>query len=76
MPLYFVITALVVRHHYTLGHGFGRSGDLWEIQPKATGSSLMNKLTNSVVLDVICFMGMEFFTVFLSWPAVYSEILM
>jgi O-phospho-L-seryl-tRNASec:L-selenocysteinyl-tRNA synthase len=60
MPLYFVITALVARRHYRLGHGIGRSGDLGEVQPKAAGSSLMNKLTNSLVLDVIRFMGMEF----------------
>jgi hypothetical protein len=75
-PLYFVITALVARRHYRLGHGIGRSGDLGEVQPKAAGSSLMNKLTNSLVLDVIRFMGMEFYTVFIIWPAVYCEILM
>jgi hypothetical protein len=54
----FFISALVARRHYRLGHGIGRSGDLGEVQPKAAGSSLMNKLTNSLVLDVIRFMGM------------------
>jgi len=64
MPLYiyfFFISALVARRHYRLGHGIGRSGDLGEVQPKAAGSSLMNKLTNSLVLDVIRFMGMVFY---------------
>lgn len=53
----FFSSALVARRHYRLGHGIGRSGDLAEVQPKAAGSSLLNKLTNSLVLDVIRFMG-------------------
>jgi hypothetical protein len=57
----FFFSALVARRHYRLGHGIGRSGDLGEVQPKAAGSSLMNKLTNSLVLDVIRFMGMVFY---------------
>lgn len=48
-------------------HGIGRSGDIAAVQPKAAGSSLLNKLTNSVVLDVLklsgsfdpTFLGME-----------------
>lgn len=36
-----------------LGHGIGRSGDIAAIQPKAAGSSLLMKLTNSLVLDCI-----------------------
>ena len=36
-----------------LGHGIGRSGDVAAIQPKAAGSSLLMKLTNSLVLDCI-----------------------
>ncbi|PNF28476.1 O-phosphoseryl-tRNA(Sec) selenium transferase [Cryptotermes secundus] len=54
-----IASALVARRHYRLGHGIGRSGDLGEVQPKAAGSSLMNKLTNSLVLDVIRFMGVK-----------------
>lgn len=38
-------------------HGIGRSGDIAAIQPKAAGSSLLNKLTNSVVLDVLKLSG-------------------
>lgn len=42
---------------FRLIHGIGRSGDISAIQPKAAGSSLLNKLTNSVVLDVIKLAG-------------------
>lgn len=51
--LHWVITGLVSKRHYRLGHGIGRSGDIAEVQPKAAGSSLMNKLTNCMVLDLI-----------------------
>nr|CAD7456595.1 unnamed protein product [Timema tahoe] len=54
-----IASALVARRHYRLGHGIGRSGDLGEVQPKAAGSSLMNKLNNCLVLDVIRFMGVK-----------------
>ncbi|RWS00673.1 O-phosphoseryl-tRNA(Sec) selenium transferase-like protein, partial [Dinothrombium tinctorium] len=43
----------VALRHYRLGHGIGRSGDLNEVQPKAAGSSLLNILTNQLVLDVL-----------------------
>lgn len=46
-------SGLVAQRHYRLGHGIGRSGDISEIQPKAAGSSLLNKLTNAMVLDLI-----------------------
>ncbi|KAK7873918.1 hypothetical protein R5R35_012932 [Gryllus longicercus] len=54
-----IASTLVAQRHYRLGHGIGRSGDLGEVQPKAAGSSLMNKLTNSLVLDVIRYMGVK-----------------
>lgn len=38
-------------------HGIGRSGDISAVQPKAAGSSLLNKLTNSIVLDIIKLAG-------------------
>lgn len=38
-------------------HGIGRSGDIAAVQPKAAGSSLLNKIANSVVLDVLRFSG-------------------
>uniref|UniRef100_A0A3B3RJ49 O-phosphoseryl-tRNA(Sec) selenium transferase n=1 Tax=Paramormyrops kingsleyae TaxID=1676925 RepID=A0A3B3RJ49_9TELE len=52
-----VASSLVARRHYRLIHGIGRSGDIAAIQPKAAGSSLLNKLTNSVVLDVLRMAG-------------------
>jgi len=52
-----VYSSLVARRNYNLGHGIGRSGDLVEVQPKAAGSSLINKLTNSMLLDIIKISG-------------------
>ena len=51
------ILELVKRRHYNFGHGIGRSGDITEVQPKAAGSSLINKLTNSLTLDLIKISG-------------------
>ncbi|XP_071982092.1 O-phosphoseryl-tRNA(Sec) selenium transferase isoform X1 [Engystomops pustulosus] len=48
-----VACGMVSRRHYRLIHGIGRSGDISAVQPKAAGSSLLNKLTNSVVLDIL-----------------------
>ncbi|KAG7273852.1 hypothetical protein CRUP_014545 [Coryphaenoides rupestris] len=52
-----VSSSLVARRHYRLIHGIGRSGDIAAVQPKAAGSSLLNKLTNSVVLDILKLSG-------------------
>ncbi|XP_064630188.1 O-phosphoseryl-tRNA(Sec) selenium transferase-like isoform X2 [Lineus longissimus] len=46
-------SSLVARRHFRLGHGIGRSGDITAIQPKAAGSSLIMKITNSMVLDLL-----------------------
>lgn len=54
-----LILDLVKRRHYNLGHGIGRSGDIEESQPKAAGSSLINQLTNSLLLDLIKTMGIR-----------------
>lgn len=54
-----IVSNIVARRHFRMGHGIGRSGDLEEVQPKAAGSSLMYKLTNSLVLEVIRYMGKE-----------------
>ncbi|KAG8510314.1 O-phosphoseryl-tRNA(Sec) selenium transferase [Galemys pyrenaicus] len=40
-------------------HGIGRSGDISAVQPKAAGSSLLNKITNSLVLDIIKLAGVH-----------------
>ncbi|KAH0616268.1 hypothetical protein JD844_027263 [Phrynosoma platyrhinos] len=47
-----VVSGLVARRHY-------RSGDISAVQPKAAGSSLLNKLTNSLVLDIIKLAGVK-----------------
>jgi len=52
-----IYSSLVARRNYQFGHGVGRSGDLCEVQPKAAGSSLMSKLTNSLLLDLIKLAG-------------------
>uniref|UniRef100_A0A674F0Z4 O-phosphoseryl-tRNA(Sec) selenium transferase n=1 Tax=Salmo trutta TaxID=8032 RepID=A0A674F0Z4_SALTR len=54
-----VASSLVARRHYRLIHGIGRSGDIAAIQPKAAGSSLLSKLTNSVVLDMLKLSGVQ-----------------
>ena len=43
-----VYSSLVARRHYGLSHGIGRSGDIAEQQPKAAGSSIIYKLTNTM----------------------------
>ena len=52
-----IASELVSRRHYHLGHGIGRSGDISEVQPKAAGSSLLSKLTNSFVMDILRLAG-------------------
>ena len=54
-----IISNIVARRHFRMGHGIGRSSDLEEVQPKAAGSSLMYKLTNALVLEVIRYMGVK-----------------
>ncbi|XP_042530674.1 O-phosphoseryl-tRNA(Sec) selenium transferase isoform X2 [Dipodomys spectabilis] len=54
-----VASGLVARRHYRFIHGIGRSGDISAVQPKAAGSSLLNKITNSLVLDIIKLAGFE-----------------
>ncbi|KAG5681410.1 hypothetical protein PVAND_010848 [Polypedilum vanderplanki] len=54
-----IVCDLVRRRHFNFAHGIGRSGDISEIQPKATGSSLLNQLTNALCLDLIKMMGVR-----------------
>jgi len=54
-----IASDLVAKRHYYFGHGIGRSGDISEVQPKAAGSSLINKLTNCLVLDLIKMTGVQ-----------------
>ena len=52
-----VFSQLVSRRHYRFAHGIGRSGDIAEVQPKAIGSSILNKLTNDMLLDLLRISG-------------------
>ncbi|XP_001624438.2 O-phosphoseryl-tRNA(Sec) selenium transferase [Nematostella vectensis] len=54
-----VVSSLVLRRHFRLSHGIGRSGDIAAIQPKAAGSSLLMRLTNCMALDVIRMTGVK-----------------
>lgn len=54
-----VASELVARRHYRLSHGIGRSGEVTAEQPKAAGSSLLMKLTNSLVADALRLAGFE-----------------
>ncbi|VDO98022.1 unnamed protein product [Soboliphyme baturini] len=45
--------------HFSLCHGIGRSGAITSLQPKATGSSLINRLTNSLALHAIQLSGVK-----------------
>ncbi|CAH8619405.1 unnamed protein product [Schistosoma bovis] len=46
-----VLVNFIRRRHYGFTHGIGRSGDIAAIQPKASGSSLICRLTNQLLLD-------------------------
>ncbi|KAK5583867.1 hypothetical protein RB653_005471 [Dictyostelium firmibasis] len=54
-----IYSGLVEKRHYGFAHGIGRSGDITEQQPKAAGSSLIQKLTHSLVLDAMKLAGLE-----------------
>ena len=47
------LSDIVAKRHFRFGHGIGRSGDIAEVQPKATGSSLLYLLVNSLVLGLL-----------------------
>lgn len=54
-----VASGLVLRRHFRLSHGIGRSGELSAEQPKAAGSSLLVKLTNCLVRDSLKVAGLQ-----------------
>lgn len=53
-----IFSNLVSRKNYHFSHGIGRSGDLSEVQPKAIGSSILNKLANELMLDLLKISGL------------------
>ena len=46
-----IACGLILNRHYYMVHGIGRSGDLLEWQPKASGSSLLYQLTIRIIID-------------------------
>eukprot|EP00605_Chrysophyceae_sp_TOSAG23-4_P001415 GSChrysophyteH1.ASY1.ANO1.1541.1 assembled CDS len=54
-----VFSRLVAERHFGMSHGIGRSGDIAEVQPKAAGSSIMSKLTVSLVQHALQFAGLS-----------------
>ena len=48
---------LVADRHFHMSHGIGRSGELTSVQPKATGSSVMACLANSLALHALKLAG-------------------
>lgn len=54
-----VFSGLVSRLHGRMAHGVGRSGDISAAQPKAAGSSLLNKLANVLSLDALHVAGLR-----------------
>ena len=52
-----VASDLVAKRHFYLSHGIGRSGDLFSVQPKAGGSSLISKLACSMAKDAMNLFG-------------------
>lgn len=70
-----IYSSLVARRHSLLSHGIGRSGDINAVQPKAAGSSLLNKLTNELVLDAIHSLGLRTITNAIVIPMATGKIL-
>lgn len=48
-----VYSALVRRRHWGFAHGIGRSGCLEEVQPKAIGSSCLQRIANQLVKQAL-----------------------
>jgi O-phospho-L-seryl-tRNASec:L-selenocysteinyl-tRNA synthase len=54
-----IFSSLVSQRHFYLAHGIGRSGDLTEDQPKASGSSLIYTLCNLLVCHALKLAGAQ-----------------
>lgn len=53
-----IFSDLVRRRHYGLAHGIGRSGNLTEIQPKAPGSAIIQRLVTRMAIQAIKVAGL------------------
>lgn len=54
-----IYSSLVMKRHYSLSHGIGRSGNIFEEQPKAAGSSIIYKLTTSMAAHALELSGLN-----------------
>eukprot|EP01137_Pigoraptor_chileana_P035385 Opistho-2@29300 len=54
-----IASSIVARRHFGMGHGIGRSGNISEVQPKAAGSSLVVRLTEYMVMDMLRLTGVR-----------------
>lgn len=52
-----LFSSLVRRRHWGLAHGIGRSGNLTEIQPKAPGSALLQRLVTRMTTQMLAVIG-------------------
>lgn len=57
-----LFSRLVRRRHFGLAHGIGRSGDIAEVQPKAVGSALIQKLTTKMAAQALRIAGVRLAT--------------
>ncbi|KII69943.1 O-phosphoseryl-tRNA(Sec) selenium transferase [Thelohanellus kitauei] len=48
-----VFSSIVADKCFGFSHGIGRSGDLFEVQPKAVGSSILYQLTNKLAFHAL-----------------------
>ena len=56
-----IFSSLVSDRNFGFGHGVGRSGDIAAEQPKAAGSSILQKLSNYLALDALRIAGLDRF---------------
>ncbi|KAL8430135.1 hypothetical protein Efla_001799 [Eimeria flavescens] len=54
-----VYSELVAERHFHFSHGIGRSGDIFALQPKAVGSSLLYRLTGHLCLHAVRLCGIQ-----------------
>lgn len=54
-----VYSRLVYDRHFGMSHGIGRSGTLMDVQPKAAGSSILNRLTQYLAQDILHYIGLK-----------------
>lgn len=54
-----VMSSIVHKRTFGFSHGIGRSGDLLEIQPKALGSAIIQRITHKLVKQTLGIFGLN-----------------